>query len=51
MGQVVATLLNDHLGAGRYTMDFNADQLPSGVYFYRISAGKFTDVKRMLVIK
>jgi hypothetical protein len=50
-GQIVATLLNDHLEAGRHTIDFNAAHLPSGVYFYRISAGKFTDVKRMLVIK
>lgn len=50
-GQIVATLLNDHLEAGRYTMDFNATQLPSGIYFYRISAGGFTDVKRMILIK
>lgn len=50
-GQVIAKLLNKRLAAGGYSVDFSAEKLSSGVYFYRIKTGQFTDVKRMLVIK
>jgi hypothetical protein len=36
---------------GNYIVDFNAEELSSGVYFYKLSAGNFTDVKRMMLIK
>ncbi len=50
-GREVAQLVNQRHEAGYYDYQFNASFLSSGVYFYRIEAGQFTDVKRMLLIK
>jgi len=50
-GQKIRELVNDFKPAGSYTVTFDAKGLASGVYFYKIQAGKFTDVKRMLLIK
>ena len=51
LGKEVATLVNENKPAGFYTVDFNASDLSSGAYFYRIEAGNFTDIKRMMLIK
>jgi len=51
LGQEISTLVNSELEAGRYTVDFNAADLPSGAYFYKISAGNFTSSKKMLLTK
>jgi N-acetylneuraminic acid mutarotase len=51
MGREVATLVNEFRPAGNYAVDFNASALSSGVYFYRINAGNFTDTKKMILIK
>ena len=51
LGQEVATLVHEQLKAGSYSYDFNASKLSSGVYFYRIEAGSFNSVKKMLLIK
>lgn len=51
LGQNVATLLNDELSAGKYTFDFDASHLTSGIYFYKIRGNKFTDTKKMLLMK
>ncbi len=51
LGKEVATLVNDFKQAGTYEVDFNASTLSSGVYFYRMQSGYFTDIKRMMVIK
>jgi hypothetical protein len=51
LGQTSARLLNEVLPAGRHSVQFIAGQLPSGVYFYRMQAGTFLDVKRMLLLK
>lgn len=51
LGKEVAELLNEELGAGSYSVDFNAASLPCGTYFYRITAGEFTEVKKMILIK
>jgi hypothetical protein len=52
LGQEVATLFDrSPLNAGQQTMRFNAPAYASGVYFYRLSAGVFNDVKKMLLIK
>jgi len=51
LGREVATLLNEQKQAGTYMVDFNAASLSSGVYFYRMQAGQFADIKRMVVIK
>lgn len=50
-GQVVATPFEGNLPAGSHTINFNASALPSGVYFYKITAGNFSDVKRMVLVK
>lgn len=50
-GKEVETLINEIMEAGRYNTDFNASKLSSGVYFYRIEAEGFTDVKKMILIK
>jgi hypothetical protein len=51
LGKEVATLVNGTLKAGTYETRFDAGNIPSGAYFYKITAGNFTDVKKMLVIK
>lgn len=51
IGQKVATLINDALEAGTHNVRFNAVNLPSGIYFYRMQAGSFNDVKKMILQK
>jgi hypothetical protein len=51
IGERVATLLDEHRGAGWHTVSFDASSLPSGVYLYRINAGQFTSVRKMLLTK
>lgn len=51
LGEEVSTLLNEEKAPGEYQIKFNAVALPSGVYFYKITAGNFTDVKKMLLLK
>ncbi len=51
LGREVATLVNENLKAGRYKFEFNASGLASGVYFYRLVAGSFSDTKRLIVLK
>jgi subtilisin-like proprotein convertase family protein len=50
-GKEVATLVNEELNAGTYNIDFDASHLASGTYFYKMTAGGFTDVKKMVVVK
>jgi hypothetical protein len=51
LGREVATILNDNMTAGSYTADFDASSLSSGVYFYTLTSGNFTDTKRMVLVK
>ncbi len=51
LGKEVVTLVNEVKTAGNYILDFNASALTSGVYFYKIESGSFTDIKRMMLIK
>ena len=51
LGRNVRTLVNEEKPAGSYDVIFDASNLPSGLYFYRISAGAFSQVKKMAVIK
>ncbi len=50
-GREVAELVNQNLNAGTFNFDFDASHLSSGVYFYRISADGFKDVKKMMLVK
>jgi photosystem II stability/assembly factor-like uncharacterized protein len=51
LGKEVSTLVNGNLQTGVYEIDFDGSNLPSGVYFYKLTAGGFTDVKKMTLIK
>jgi hypothetical protein len=51
LGQELATLVNDHQAAGFRTVEFDANNLPSGIYTYRLTAGAFKQVREMMVIK
>ncbi len=51
LGKEVATLVNARQEAGAYTVNFNANQLSSGVYFYRLQAGNFVATKKMMLVK
>ncbi|MBN1633975.1 MAG: T9SS type A sorting domain-containing protein [Ignavibacteria bacterium] len=50
-GREVATLVNEILKPGTYQISFNAGNLPSGIYFYRMQAEYFTDVRKMILKK
>jgi hypothetical protein len=51
LGQEVKTLTNSVESAGVHSVQFDATNLTSGVYFYRLQAGSFSQVKRMLLLK
>ena len=51
LGREVATLVNEFTSAGIHAIDFNATNLSSGIYIYRIEAGNFTDTKKMILLK
>lgn len=51
LGREVYTLLNEEFAAGNYSVDFNASELPSGMYFYKLTSGEFSEVKKMVLIK
>ena len=50
-GKEVYTLVNANQEAGRYEVNFNASDMSSGIYFYTISAGDFTQTRRMVLLK
>lgn len=51
LGREIITLVNEVKNAGSYTVYFNASEFSGGVYFYRLQANDFTDIKRMMLIK
>jgi hypothetical protein len=51
LGQKVSTLINDKMNAGFHSVPFDASNLASGMYIYRIEAASFTSIKKMLLIK
>jgi hypothetical protein len=51
LGNEVASLVNEQQQAGVYRADFSADNLPSGMYFARITANEFTQVVKMILLK
>jgi hypothetical protein len=51
LGRLVSVLVNEHKNAGSYIVEFNASNLSSGLYYYRLTSGEFTDIKKMMVVK
>ncbi len=51
LGKEIATLLNETKAPGTYKVEFNASDLPSGIYFYKLSSGNFSDTKKMMLLK
>ncbi len=51
LGQIVNEVLNNNFDAGYYSINFNASNLASGVYYYRMDAGNFTQIKKMMLVK
>ncbi len=51
LGRENSVLVNQYLTAGSYTINFINSNLASGIYFYRLTAGSFTDIKKMTLVK
>ncbi len=51
LGQKVITLVNKNLEAGSHKVEFNASNLTSGIYFYKLQSNNFTSIKKMMLIK
>jgi hypothetical protein len=51
LGREVETLVNDYQNAGKYSVQYNASNLPSGAYFFRLEAGTYQDSKKLLLLK
>jgi hypothetical protein len=51
LGREIATLVNEMKSAGSYTATFNAANMPSGVYYYKLKAGNYSSVKKLLLLK
>jgi hypothetical protein len=51
MGQEIATLINEELAAGNYSRQWNVSNISSGVYFYRLQCGSFTETKKLVLLR
>ena len=51
LGNEIATLAKDNYAAGTYKTDFSGENLPSGLYIVRITAGNFIQTKKMMLLK
>jgi photosystem II stability/assembly factor-like uncharacterized protein len=51
LGKEVATLIDEEKNAGNYQIDFNGYGLPSGIYFYKLTAGNFSETKKLVLMK
>lgn len=51
LGREVETLVSERQNAGSYTVQFNASNLPSGLYFYELQAGTYRDTKKLLLLR
>jgi len=51
LGREVASLVNEKKAAGSYTVSFNATNISTGVYFYKLTAGNFSEIKKMTILK
>jgi hypothetical protein len=51
LGREVATIFSEEISAGYYTRKWNAANIPSGIYFYRLKAGSFTETKKLILLQ
>jgi len=51
LGKEISTLINEELKPGTYEIEWNAENIPSGVYFYSLITNEFTQTKKMVVLK
>jgi hypothetical protein len=51
LGKSIASLVNEKQSPGTYEVQFNASNLPSGIYFYKLIAGDFVQIKKMVLLK
>lgn len=51
LGNEVATLINEEKPAGSYSVVFNAANIPSGIYFYTLTSGKYSETKKLVLLK
>ena len=51
LGKEMAVLVNEEQSTGNHKIEFNGTNLPSGVYFYRLTTGDFTDTKKLILLK
>ena len=51
LGRMLNTLVSDYKSAGDYSVDFNASNLPSGIYFYQIITPSYSSIKKMILMK
>jgi len=51
LGKQVASVVDEYRNAGKYSIQYNASQLSSGMYFYKISAGNFNQIKKFILLK
>lgn len=51
LGREVAVLVNVRQAAGRYEVSFNATGLPTGLYFYRLQAGSYSETRKMMLVR
>lgn len=51
LGREITVLVNNHLNPGKYEVEFNAEGLSSGVYYYRLEIGTFVETKKMILLR
>jgi hypothetical protein len=51
LGMEVATLLNEYRQAGTHNLEFNASNLSSGIYFYKVVSGNYSETKKMILLR
>ncbi|HRE41705.1 MAG TPA: choice-of-anchor B family protein [Ignavibacteria bacterium] len=50
-GKLIKTLVNQNMSQGRYSVKFNGNDISSGIYFYKLTYGNFSETKRMMLVK
>jgi hypothetical protein len=51
MGSKIAVIVDENKSPGSYSVQFNAGALPSGIYFYKLESGGYSDIKKFVLMK